>query len=173
MALWVLVLLGLAPPLPARAQQVRVELDQEALTALLRRQAGVRWVLLRAGGKDRLVFEQPRVEVLPRGLYLHGRLASLSPELDVGVEVRVRPVVRGATLQVDPESVTVVQPDGALGYLPRTVLTRYLRSASGRRELARFSLDLRPVMKALGDPAKMTIRLRLGFGGLTLVVGVK
>lgn len=150
-----------------------MELDQEALTALLRRQAGVRWVLLRAGGKDRLVFDQPRVEILPRGIYLAGRLRSLSPALDVAVEVRVEPAIRGATLRVDPESVTVVRPDGPLGYLPRMVLTRYLRSPSGRKELSRFSLNLRPVMKAIGDPAKMAIRLRLGFGGLSLVLGMQ
>ena len=167
-----LLLAGLASS-PARAQEVRVEADQGALTALLRRQLGSRWVLLRARGKDRLVLDKPRVEILPRGLYLSGRLRSLTPELDLTVELRVEPTIRGTTLRADPETVTVVRPDGVLGYLPRAVLTRWLRSPPGRKELARFVLDLRPLMKALGDPAKMAIRLRLGFGSLALVVGVK
>jgi hypothetical protein len=53
------------------------------------------------------------------------------------------------------------------------LLTRYLRSEGGRKELRRFALDLGPVMRAIGDPAKMAVRLRLGFGGLALALGVR
>ena len=62
---------------------------------------------------------------------------------------------------------------GVLGYLPRTLLTRWLRSPAGQKELQRFQLDLTPILRALGDPKKMRVSLRLGFGRVALLVDLK
>jgi len=155
------------------AQRLSVEADQEALTALLRRQMGERWVLWRFRDKDRLVLDQPRVEVLPGGIYLSGRLRSLTPELDTIVELRVTPRILGSSLRLSAEDVTVLRPSGALGYLPRRVIQAYLRSEAGREELERFSLDLSPILRELGKPHRVRLRLRLGFGSLRLILAVK
>lgn len=150
-----------------------VEADQEALTSLLVRQMGNRWVLWRFGGKDRLVLVSPRVEVLPGGIYLSGRLRSPTPEVDTAVEVRLMPRVVGTSLRVSPDTVAVLQPTGALGFVPRQVLTRWLRSSAGRRELERFAVDLSPLIHAIGEPGRARIQLRLGFGNLRLVLTIR
>jgi len=174
---WLLALAGLLVLVgdsnPALAQRVRVEADQHALTALLRKQMGTRWVLMRWRGADRLVFDKPRLSITPLGIYVSGRLASPSPAVDARIEVRIQPRIQGAVLTVDPDSVVVTRPTGVLGYVPRALLTRWLRSAAGRKQLQQFQIDLRQVLKAIGDVGKLKISLRLGFGRVALIVSLK
>ena len=160
---------GIGTP-SARAQRIRVEADQRALTTLLRKQQGSRWVLLRWRGADRLVLEQPTLTVTPLGIYVSGRLASTSPVFHVTVEVRIRPRVKNGVLRVGQGDVSVVRPAGVVGYVPRKALERWIRSPAGQKQLERLQVDLRPLLRAVGDPRKLRVALRLGFGRVALVV---
>lgn len=167
-------LLWLAAQEPsAGAQEIRLEVDQGALTQLLRRQVGAKWALVRWGGAVRLAVERPRVEVTPLGLYLSGILVSRSPELRMNVEVRCRPHLRGLEIRVDPSSVRLTEPSGFLGFLPRRILRAFLDSAAGRRALAGLSVDLRPLVRPLGKGAVKGIRIQRGFGRVALVVTLR
>ncbi|MFH2008404.1 MAG: hypothetical protein ABI333_17595 [bacterium] len=161
-----------AGPRPAAAQRITVEADQKALTALLRRQAGTQWVLLAWHGEARLVLVNPRLSITPLGIYVAGTLKSVAPDFTTEIEVRVRPMVKGATVTVSPADILVTRPTGVWGYLPRKILTRWLRSGSGAKHLAGYGLDLAPLLQALGKPSKMTVKVRLGFGRVTLIVSL-
>lgn len=164
-----LVILGSAPR-SGRAQRIAVEADQKALTKLFKRQIGTRWVLLRWQGADRLVLENPRLGITPLGIYVAGTLKSTSPRFSTAVEVRVRPRVRGGRVEIVPTDVLVTRPSGVWGLIPRQILTRWLKSASGVSWLAQTGLDLSPLLAILGKPKKYTVKLRLGFGRLTLTI---
>ncbi len=164
-----LVVLGV-PARSAQAQRIAVEADQKALTKLFKRQIGKRWVLMKWGGSERLVLVNPKLSITPLGIYVAGTLKSTSPKFSVEVEVRVRPRVRGARIEIVPSSVLVTRPAGVWGLIPRQILTRWLHSAEGKSWLAQAGLDLSPLLAVLGKPKKYTVTLKLGFGRLTLVV---
>lgn len=166
-----LAILGGAPR-SGRAQRIAVEVDQKALTKLFSRQVGPRWVLLKWHGTSRLVLEKPRLSITPLGIYVAGTLKSTSPSFSTAVEVRVRPRVRGGRIEIVPAQVLVTRPSGVWGLIPRQILTRWLKSASGASWLAQAGLDLSPLLAMLGKPKKYTVKLRLGFGRLTLIVGL-
>ncbi len=147
-----------------------LEVDQKALTRLLLRQVGTRWVLLRWHGQEQLVLHSVRLSITPLGIYLAGVLESRSPSFKVVLEVRVRPRVNGSTVVIAPGSVAVTRPAGVWGIVPRRILSGWLSSGAGRRWLAAASLDLAPLLAALGAPKKYAIGLKLGFGRLTLVL---
>lgn len=161
------------PGPPAGAQEIRLEVDQGALTRLLRRQVGARWALLRWRGEVQLAVERPRVEVTPLGLYLSGTLVSRSPELRVAVEVRFRPRLHGMEIRIDPSSVRLTKPGGFLGFLPKRILEAFVKSGAGRRALAGLTVDLGPLVAALGKRAVKRIRLARGFGRVSLVVTLR
>lgn len=164
-----LVTLGGAPG-SVRAQRISVEADQKALTKLFKRQIGTRWVLLKWRGTDRLVLVKPELSITPLGIYVAGTLKSTSPKFSTEVEVRVRPRVRGARVEIVPSDVLVTRPRGVWGLIPRQILTRWLKSANGVSWLSQVGLDLSPLLGVLGKPKKYTIKLRLGFGRMTLSV---
>ncbi len=164
-----MVILGVAPP-KLRAQRIVVEADQKALTKLFRGQIGTSWVLVKWGGASRLVLENPRLSITPLGIYVAGTLKSTSPAFTTAVEVRVRPRVRGSRVEIVGSDVLVVRPSGIWGLLPRQILTRWLKSAVGMTWLSQAGLDLSPLLTMLGKPKKYTVKLRLGFGRLTLIV---
>jgi hypothetical protein len=164
-----LLILGGAPRV-ARGQRIALEVDQKALTKLFRGQIGTSWVLLKWGGTSRLVLEKPRLSITPLGIYVAGTLKSTSPSFSTAVEVRVRPRVRGGRVEIVPADVLVVRPSGVWGMIPRQILTRWLKSASGVTWLSQAGLDLSPLLVMLGKPKKVTVKLRLGFGRLTLSV---
>ena len=164
-----LVILGGAPG-SARAQRIAVEVDQKALTKLFKGQIGSSWVLAKWGGTHRLVLTNPRLSITPLGIYVAGTLKSTSPKFSTEVEVRVRPRVRGARVEIIPADVLVTRPRGVWGLIPRQILTRWLKSANGVSWLSQVGLDLSPLLGVLGKPKKYTIKLRLGFGRMTLSV---
>ena len=164
-----LVILGGAPA-SGRAQRITVEADQKALTKLFKGQIGTRWVLLKWRGTDRLVLVKPTLSITPLGIYVAGTLKSTSPKFSTEVEVRVRPRVRGARIEIVPTDVLVTRPSGVWGLVPRQILTRWLKSASGVSWLTQVGLDLSPLLAVLGKPKKYTVKLRLGFGRMTLTV---
>ena len=173
--LGVLVLLGVvfAGPPPAQAQQIVLEADQAALTKLLKKHTGKRWVLVKWRGAARLVLTRIKLSITPRGIYLAGTLKSVSPKFSTDVEIRVRPRLRGSLLVIDQKSATVTRPTGVLGYVPRKVLTRFLKSASAAKHFKRLRVDLKPVLGALGTSAAVTPRLKLGFGRISLIVTLR
>jgi len=164
-----LVVLGGAPR-SGQAQRIAVEVDQKALTKVFRRQVGTRWVLLRWKGASRLVLVRPRLSITPLGIYVAGTLQSTAPRFSTAVEVRVRPRVRGTRVEIVPTDVLVTRPSGVWGLIPRRILSRWLKSASGTTWLAQAGLDLSPLLAILGKPKKYTVKLRLGFGRVTLTV---
>ena len=164
-----LVILGGAPG-SVRAQRITVEVDQKALTKLFGRQIGTRWVLLKWRGANRLVFVKPKLSITPLGIYVAGTLKSTSPKFSTEVEVRVRPRVRGARVEIIPANVLVTRPSGVWGLIPRQILTRWLKSASGVSWLSQVGLDLSPLLAVLGKPKSYTVKLRLGFGRMTLTI---
>jgi len=153
-----------------RAQRIAVEVDQKAVTKLFRQQIGTRWVLLKWRGADRLVLVNPRLSITPLGIYVAGTLKSSTPKFSTEVEVRVRPRVRGARVEIIPENVLVTRPGGVWGLIPRQILTGWLKSADGMSWLTQAGLDLSPLMAVLGKPNKVAVKLRLGFGRLTFIV---
>jgi hypothetical protein len=168
------VLLSLVVLSPvARAQQVTVDIDQAALTKIIRKEVGDRWVLVELRGAPRLVIERPEATVTPGGVYLAGLLKSTSPDLSTPVEIRFQPVIREGILRIDPASLTVTRPTGMLGFMPRKILGAWLQGDTAREEIRRFQVDLRPLVKHLGGSSRSTLALRLAFGRISLLLTLR
>lgn len=169
------VLVGLVLGLggEARAQTITVDIDQAALTRIVRKEVGERWTLMELRGTPRLILEKPEVTITPGGVYLAGLLRSTSPDVSSEVEVKFNPLIRNGILMIDPASLTVTRPTGMLGLLPRKILGAWLASDAARAELNRVKIDLTPLIKQLGGGARSTVTVKLGFGRISLVVTLK
>jgi hypothetical protein len=157
----------------ARAQTITVDIDQAALTRIVRKEVGERWTLMELRGTPRLVLDKPEVTITPGGIHVGGTLRSTSPDLSSEVEIRLNPVIRNGILMIDPATITVTRPTGVLGLLPRKVLGAWIASDAARAEINRIRVDLTPLIKQLGGGSRSTVAVKLGLGRVSLVVTLK
>ena len=69
--------------------------------------------------------------------------------------------------------IEVTKPTGMWGYVQRKALERWLHSSRGKKELERFGLELKGLLKFVGDPKRVHVTLRLGFAQVSLIVTLK